>query len=45
MVHCDAICNDVLEVGSAQNKFKARKLNGAFGRFSKNVVDDFQGIY
>ena len=24
---------------------KARKLNGAFGRLSENVVDDFQGSY
>ena len=42
MVHSGAI---IQEVGTAQKMLKAKKLNGAFGRFSKNVVDDIQGSY
>ena len=30
MVHSCAICNDLQEVGTAEKKVKARKLNGAF---------------
>ena len=29
LVHSDAICNGVLEVGTAEKNVKARKLNGA----------------
>ena len=35
MVHSDAICNGVLEVGSAQKMLKPRKLNGALWRYLK----------
>ena len=45
MVHYGAIWNNVLEVGTACKILKIRKLNGALGRFSRNVVDDFQGSY
>mgnify|MGYP000314279964 CR=1 FL=1 len=45
MVHSGAIQNGVLEVGIAEKSLKARKLNGAFGCFSKNVVDEFPESY
>ena len=46
MEHSGAIRNGVLEeVGTAEQILKTRKLNGAFGHFSKNVVDDFRGNY
>ena len=42
MEHSGAILYCVLEVGTAQKKNETKE---AFGRFSKNVVDDFQWSY
>jgi len=38
MVHSDAIWNDVLEIGNAENFFKAKTQNGAFSRYLKRFL-------